>query len=179
MTSERAEFAHDRGLGTPSRGIRFGQDRDTPPPETAVGVRRQSGDSLAVVRRHPVEVAGGPVEGHLARTAGGGDKDDVWIAAGELSERDPVGRKEAAGDYYVHVLALDQLASDLRERAELARLPAATHDLDAPPGYASAANAVARILADSAGAANDERQLRGGELSIPEGTQPADAVRDD
>src|ERR1022692_4047590 len=120
MTSERAEFAHERGLGSPSRDPLLGQDRDTPPPQAAVGVRRQSGDSLAVVRRHPVEVAGGSVEGHLARTAGGGDEDDVWIAAGELSERDPVVRKEAAGDYFVHVLALDQLAGDLRERAELA-----------------------------------------------------------
>src|ERR1700753_2431946 len=170
MTSERAELTHERGLGTPARGPLLGQGRDTPPPETAVGVRRQSGDTLAVIRRHPVEVAGGPVERHLPRTVGGGDKDDVWIAAGELPERDPVHRKEAAGDYYVHVLALDQLASDLHECAELARLSAATHDLDAPPGDASAANAVARILADRAGAANDERQLCGGELSIPEGT---------
>ena len=67
------------------------------------------------------------------------------------------------------MLALDQLAGDLRERAELARLAAATHDLDAPPGYASAAEAVAWVLADSAGAASDQRQLRCRELAVRRG----------
>ena len=178
-TSERAELAHERCLGTPARDPRLGQDRDTPPPQAAVSVRRQPCDTLAVVRRDPVKVAGGPIKRHLARTAGGGDEDDVSISVGELSEWYPVDRHEAAVDYYVHMLAFDQLAGDLRERAELARLAAATDDLDAPPGYASAADAVARVLADGAGAASDQRQLRRRELPIPERAPPPDAVDDD
>ena len=107
--SERAELAHECGLGIPAREPSVGEQRDPPPPEAAVGVGGQPRDGLAVVGRDPVEVRGGPLERHLSRAVGGGDEQDVGIAAGDLAQGETVDLEGAAGDDRVDVLALDQL----------------------------------------------------------------------
>ena len=149
--AERAELADERGLGVPAHDPVVEDERDASPAQVAVGVGRQPGDPLAGVRRDAVDVRRRPLQRHLARAVGGGDEDDVRVAAGEVAQRDPVHREGPARDHDVDVLALDELAGDLRERGELARLAAAAHDLDAPPGHAHAVHAVARVPAGACG----------------------------
>ena len=91
--------------------------------------RRRPGRS----RARPVEVRGGPLERHLARTVGGGDEDDVGIAAGDLVQGEAVDLEGAARRSRRRARARSA-GGDLGERGELARLAAAAHDLDSPPG---------------------------------------------
>ena len=170
----------ERGLGIPARDPVVEDERDASPAERRgrrrSPARRRPGRGPA--RRGRRSRAGrcsvtsrGPLAAATNATSG--------IAVGEVAQRDPVDREGPAGDDDVDVLALDELAGDLRERAELAGLAAAAHDLDSPPGHAHAVHAVARVPAGVRAPRAMSGSCAPDELLVLQRAEGADAVHDD